>query len=232
MARKRKIISSLKGSSKRAKKSMGGSRRKLRTGRTRLRPEVKFTNTAFTDVSIKNFKSVAVDLDVSEIKSLCSFPAQGTTDSTRIGDTILGKKLYIRMFLYQPDARAGNACMVRIIVFNLKFDLPANNIAGFWQTSIAPNSMNGIVNREVVNKVFYDKVVVFQPQIADKAVYSKPKNINISMRWPIIFSAGSTTPKDPRNRIYIHVAGYSDTPVAAAILGVYSLNANFYYTDS
>lgn len=232
MARKRKIISSLKGSSKRSKKSMGGSRRKLRTGRTRLRPEVKFVNTAAAAVEIKNFKGSGVDLDVTDIKSLITFPGQGTTDSGRIGDTILGKKLYIRMFVYQPDARAGNACMIRIIVFNLKFDLPSNNIANFWQVAIGPNSMNGVVNREVVNKVFYDKVVVFQPQITDKAVYNKPKNINISMRWPIVFSAGSTTPKDPRNRIYMHVCGYSDTPVAAAILGLYSFSNNFYYTDS
>lgn len=232
MARKRKIISSLRGSSKRAKKSMGGSRKKFRTGRTRLRPEVKFLNSAGADIDIRNFKGSAVDLDVSEVKLMTSFPAQGTTDSSRIGDTIMGRKVYIRMFVYQPDARADNACMFRIIIFNLKFDLPTTNIANFWQVAIGPNSMTGLVNREVVNKVFYDKVVEIQPQINAKASYKKPRNINISMRWPVIFSGGSTTPKDPRNRIYMHVCGYSATPVAGAILGAYCYSSNFYYTDA
>lgn len=238
MARKRKIIHSYKGSSKRAKKSMGGSRKKFRTGRTRLRPEVKYAGRAEAEIGIKNFKGATVDLAVADVKTLINFPAQGTTDVTRIGDTIMAKKLYVRLFLYQTDTQAQNASAVRIIIFNLRTDLPTTDIGAFWQSAIGPNSINGVVNREVVNKVFYDKVVIFQPNVSgtsvgvSKGVYLKPKNINISMRWPIVFAAGSQLPKDPRNKIFIHVTGFSDPPAAGVLLGQYSFNSNFYFTDS
>jgi len=233
MARKRKIISSLRGSKKKSKKSSSGSSRKYRTGRTRLRPEVKYKDLS-TSIAIFNKKAATGNLSGSSWVKIINFPDQGTTDLTRIGDTIMGKKLYARFTIWGSTVNGANSSLVRIIIFNVKATplVAGNAVNGFFQQAVDRPAFNGIVNREIVNKVFYDKQHRVVPPYASDEYSFKTSNINISMRWPIIFAGGSVIPKDSRNTLYVAAIGYSNNRVEDLSLGNLDVSTNFYFTDS
>lgn len=233
VARKRHIRSHLKGS-KRSKKMTSGSSRKFRTGRTRLRPEVKYAPIFQAGQQITCQSAATSTLLAANWVKAIDFPAQGTSDITRIGDTIMGKKLYLRISLFTSAAQLSTTNLYRILVFNLKtFQTAATDIPGFWQNTCNRTALNAIVNREVVNKVFYDKQFVIKaPFSGGYCGLNKAINLNINMRWPVIFPGGLTVPKDPRNIIYIGVAGFNYTAAENAALGFMDFKSNFYYTDS
>jgi hypothetical protein len=233
-ARKRsKIISSLRGSGKKMKKGTSGrlgSRRRRKIG---LKPEVKFVNNSsgFPDVIARDIATTS--LRTGDYINLITFPAQGQSDSGRIGDTILGKKHYIRMSF---TARLTSG-YYRVIIFNLKKEInTASDLPNFWQTSLARQATSGIINREVVNKVFYDKTRVFrfdQSGVASGTYANSFMTFNVAMNWPIIFSNGGLVPKDPRNNLFIACIGASalGTTVDTVVCGTLVFNSNFYYTD-
>lgn len=233
MARKRKIRSDLRGSSKKMKTSNSkrlGSRKRRSIG---LKPEVKYTvrTTTLADVWFRD--ATTSTLNSQDYSELNSFPSAGTSDNQRIGDTVLGKKLYIRIAF---TSRCDSA-FVRIIIFNMKsVQSSTNAIAGFWQTSVGRPAVYGIVNREIVNKVFYDKVKPFQNNLTTTTQASPRcllfKNLNISMKWPIIFKSGTSDPKDPRNQLFIACILASPTGSTDVIsMGRLDVKCNMYYSD-
>lgn len=231
MARKRPIRSYLKGMRKKMKVS--SSRRKLRTGRTRLRPEVKFMQRNESGFQIRNRINNSGKLDGNGFFGLINHPPQGTTDNNRIGDTIMGKKLYCRFTIYCNDAQLTKTTLIRVIFFNSKEALaPGVDIPGFFQVSWGRPTINGIVNREGINKVFYDKTFIARGQRTADDWIHKPININISMKWPIIYSGGNTVPKDLRNNVYCAVFGFSQSIADATTVGFIDCTTNFYFTDS
>lgn len=231
VARKRKIISSLRGS-KKMKSGTGrrlGSRKRRQIG---LKPEVKFTNKSqnFPDVVARDSNYTA--MKTGDYIDLITFPSQAQTDTGRIGDTILGKKCYIRLGL---TTRIDSG-YVRIIIFNMKREInTANDLDNFWQFNIGRQTIYGVVNREIVNKVFYDKVKTWQSNIANGNRALSFKQVNISMKWPIIFAGGGIVPKDPRNTLFIACIGC--TPVGTADttpttkIARLDVACNFYFTD-
>lgn len=233
MARKRKVISSLRGTGKKMKTMPSrrlGSRKRRSIG---LRPEVKFTSRTVTQPDVIFRDAVHTDLKVGDYIELNNFPTQGTSDNTRIGDTIVGKKLYIRMaFTTRTDS-----AFVRIIIFNMKKVISSSSdISAFWQASVSRPTIYGVINREVVNKVFYDKVKPFQNNFTTTLAAAPRclffKNLNISMKWPIIFSSGGTTPKDPRNQLFIACIMSSPTGSADGTnAGRLEVCTNFYFSD-
>lgn len=233
MARKRKIRSDLRGTSKKMKTSSSrrlGSRKRRSVG---LKPEVKYTvrTTTFAGVWFRDANTST--LNSADYSELNSFPAAGTSDNQRIGDTILGKKLYIRMaFTSRTDS-----AFVRVIIFNMRVVQSSTNaIAGFWQTEVGRPTVYGIINREIVNKVFYDKVKPFQNNLTTTTAASPRclffKNLNISMKWPVIFKSGTSDPKDPRNQLFIACIMSSPTGSADTIsMGRLDVTCNMYYSD-
>lgn len=206
----------------------------MRTGRTRLRPEVKYATTDWRGQGVRHRLTATADLLVGDFQRIISFPAQGTTDITRIGDTIMGKKLYVRLTIYQNAAAdSTTASIFRVIVFNMKVTT-ATNVAlnAFWQTSYPAQAINSIVNREVVNKVFYDKQHYLQSNTSGQSACLKTILININMRWPIVFPGGTQIPKDPRNNIFIAVVGFKTEGVDAALMAQWDVTSNFYFTDA
>lgn len=213
----------------------GGSSRKLRTGRTRLRPEIKYRDTQMLGLGVLNNTTNTATLPANSSRVIITFPDRGTTDQQRIGDTILGKKLYIRFTLNQIVAQATLACVVRIIIWNNKVDYDTTgDYPAFFQHSVQRQASNGIVNREKVNKVFYDRQFIMKPARASDIDFKKSVNYNISMKWPIVFdgSAASTTVKDPRNKIYLTVIGYQPVTAELAAVCFCDIITNFYYSDS
>jgi len=230
MGTKRKMSSRGRSGHKSKKGRKGGrvSMRKHRSGR--LRQEVKYTSMYQLD-QIANRKVGSSTLSVSDYYGLITFPSQGTTDVSRIGDTIMGRKLWVRFTV--ENVAANNSSCIRVIIFNSKNTALGGSIADFWQASDDNPAITGVVNREVVNKVFYDKVITLNSTIASTRTVFKPINVNIAMRWPIIFSNGGIVPKDPRNRIFmaalVYLPGATADNASQAFLNVRS---NFYFTDA
>ena len=234
MARKRRSIHSSKRSShKRFKMGSRGSSRKLRTGRTRLKPEVKFVSTLSVGFYFKNLLAISPTLPTASFILLNSFPGQGTLDTQRVGDTIMGKKLYMRIGVWATAAQCKFSNYLRLIIFNSRVDLPlADGITNFWQVPVGRSAVFGVVNREIINKVFFDKTIVLRSNMTGDYPKHKIQNVNISMNWPIIFAAGGVIPKDRRNNVYLATMGYTESEAEGFVLGYADITTNFYYTDS
>lgn len=233
MARKRLIKSHLRGKSKKPR-IVGSSKRKFRTGRTRLRPEVKFRNTIHEARNIRHRLNASSSVSGNDFFSVITHPPQGTGDQERIGDTLMGKKLYIRLSFFINKDQIKGSVIYRVIVFNRKIATNPGTDIVMFQLAVSRPAFNGFINYEVVNKVFYDKQFVFHENYAtDDDLLRKSVNINISMKWPIVYSGGSINPKDYRNEIYMAIIGYmQQATVEAQIIGYADVNSNFYFTDA
>lgn len=230
VARKRKIRSDLRGISKR-RKGMSTKMRKHRVNRTR--PEVKFTGASFIVSDIWNRDVLyGSDLKVGDFVQLNNFPSRGTGDTDRIGDTVQGVKWYIR-FALSSLTRVSSG-YIRVIIFNLKETQAISAVVtGFWQSNVSRPTINGVVDREKVNKVFYDKVFAYRDQVAVTQTAIKFKTLNLSCKWPVVFQGNTALPKDSRNRLFLAaigctIDGVSDTTSSGRLEG----NCNWYFYDS
>lgn len=203
----------------------------------RIRAEVKFKPTsAALIVRHFNFGSGGTDITYSGSKAvnLITFPSQGTTDNTRIGDTIQPVKLYVKFgFSNYEVGEISDGVAIRVVIFSAPFEWTvASTIVNFFQTSIPFPVYQGMINHEVISKVYYDKVHV----IYSNGTYQPTKlyKVNIKLYKPIVFSAGGTTPRDPKNILYMVVMGQAgkEDRADATVIGSCFVHSNFYYTDA
>jgi len=194
------------------------------------RPEVKYTTSLIqSDIAERATNSTA--LDISLYSKLNYFPSQGTTDSTRIGDSIYPVKIWVKFTLESKNTPAS--INVRVIIFSLPKDQStSSSVLAFWQTSTVNQAINGCVNREVVYKVYYDKIFSIDQRVSGTNVCLRTRDINIRMKRPITFAAGSTDSKNRTDQLYIAYIGYNPgASLAETVVGYINCQTHFYYTD-
>lgn len=205
-------------------------RRRSNFSRARFRPEVKYvSNNVWYEYVINNLNNGTAFSAVSSsfYAQLNTFPSQGLTDTHRIGDTIHGVKTWVK-FRLTLTATYDCAC-IRVFICNFK--IAPVSPQTIFQANVQDPVM-GVLDLEKINKVFYDKTFAMNSPGTLQAVTRKPISVNIPMRWPIIFSAASTDPKDYRNRIFMFVLpsvpGVATTSTTVRV----SAYCNFYFYDN
>lgn len=199
----------------------------------RHKPEVKYVATQMqlaTNINGCYNSTASANLATSFFSKATYFPSQGTTDTTRIGDTIHPIKLWITTTFWNSPSY-GNL-LARIIVFSMNADYTSTAISAFWQSAINSPVCTGVVNREVVRKVYFDKQYVIKANYTSSAVYRKNININIRMKKPIVFAGGQTTPKDPSNNLYIAYLFEDMENSTTVTVARVTTSSNFYYVDN
>lgn len=206
-------------------------RKRSNFSRMRFKPEVKYihnipreghpflnvnTGSAFNSVTTATF-----------VTTLTTWPAQGLTDVNRIGDTIHGIKLWVQLAI--SSTATYDCCATRFIICNFKGELPSPTPV-FQQ--LVKDPCVGVVDLERVNKVFYDKTFVFNSPGTLQNMTKKTVHINIPMRWPIIFANGGTTPKDPRNNMYLIVLPSVPNVTSSSTATRVTVYTNFYWYDN
>lgn len=208
-------------------------RRRSNYSRIRHRPEVKYVATMMqdqTNIPGAYNSTASANLTSSYYGKATYFPAQGTTDVTRIGDTIHPIKCWIYTTFWNNPTYSS--IIVRIIIFSMNYDPSGATISAFWQSAIKNPCITGVVNREVVRKVYFDKQYTIRANISSQAVLRKTVNINIRMKKPIVFAGGQTTPKDPANNLFIaYIPEELETNATATLMRV-TTASNFYYVDN
>lgn len=194
-----------------------------------FKPEVKYTILSTTSplgIAVRYISSSS--LSSSDYRTLFEFPAQGTSDTQRLGDTITPVKLWVRIVV--NSISNVDSCVVRVIIFTMN-QVVSSTISNFFQASTINPAILGVVNREIVNKVYYDKMITLNRSDANNQL-AKPRNINIKLRKPIVFYNGSQTPRDPKNIFYIGYMMYIPTATTdSADKGFMNVHTNFYFTD-
>lgn len=231
--------------------SYGRKGRKVRRARRamkrfRTRPMRRFTprrevkwisyiggegSTAVAAVNRSNDESL---LSASDYHVLFQYPSQGTTDTSRIGDSIFPIKIYVRLTLNCQVLTGDYPCYLRVMIFTIKTGT-AGSINSFFGVPSKYNATNNTVNTEVVEKLYYDKVVKFDPKpgagsgssVHTPGFFTK---INIRLKRPITFSNGSTTPKNDCDNFKIAFIGRNEDAVNTPIANAY-WQTRFYWYD-
>lgn len=207
-----------------------GSKRKLGRSLRYRKPEVKYTSSTVssTDTSVYNRNADEQLLSLSDHFALFTYPLQGTTDNTRIGDSLNPLKIYVRIMIRNATAVTAPAFM-RVMIFTIDSAYNSSTINTFWQVTTPRNAYANVINLELVRKVYYDKVFPMNMNYGT-APMSKFKKINIKLRKPVVFSAGSTTAKNASDNFRIAVVGYS-LGALNEVVGYYNFQTRFYFTD-
>jgi len=232
MKRKRSKVS------RRSKKSKSRRRSGQRSVLRKL--EVKYMNKNIQQ-TIYERSGTTTSLSSSDYTILFAYPAQGTSDIDRIGDTINPVKIWVRMTVESITGRPS--VNLRVIIFTLPVaQTTLQTVTFFWQSSASNQAINGNVNREVVHKVYYDKTFNINTGTSyyqsssntnnPTACCAKPRSINIRLRKPIVFGGGVIIPKEPKNTFYIAYLGYAPGgALLDASVGFINCSCNFYFTD-
>jgi len=199
----------------------------------RMRPEVKY-KTYLTTGNFRTLVSSSSDLSNSDYFLFGAYPSQGTTDGTRIGDTINPIKYWIRITFHNSIfSPVITSYQIRIIIFSMPVVVTTTGpITNFWQTTTQLPVTQGVVDREVVHKVYYDKKFVINQNFTDHVVMRKPLSIKIRLKNPIVFNAGGTTPKQPRDVLYYSIFAYDTVSTTNSATGKFQFASSFYYTDA
>lgn len=205
-------------------------RRRSNFSRMRFKPEVKYVSmNAWYETSFNNLNNGTAFSSVSSsyYGNINQFPSQGTSDVHRIGDTIHGVKCWVKFRLIMMSTY--DCCCVRIILCNFKTAPVSPQI--IFQANVQDPCM-GALDLEKINKVFYDKTFAMNSPGTLQNMTRKPISVNIPMRWPIVFSAGSTDPKDYRNRIWMIVLPSVPNVATSSTTCKVSAYTNFYFYDN
>lgn len=226
------MVSKRKTIRKRRSRRNKRSRRKT-TRIARIRPEVKFRFLNQTG-DFRTLVTNASDLSNTDYRTLFIYPSQGTSDSSRIGDTLTPVKFWTRITFHNSIFTPNiPSYQIRIIIFTLpNLQVTSSPIVGFWQTATQLPVTQGVIDREVVHKVYYDKRFVINQNFSGQTIMRKPLSINIRFKKPIVFSNGSIVPKDARNIVYFAIFAYDTVTVTDAATGKFQIGTNFYYMDS
>lgn len=197
-----------------------------------MKPEVKYTRQDHsTDVAGRTTSTTS--LGPSDYLLLFAYPSQGTTDNTRIGDSIKIKNIWIRFQL--ENVTNVNANSIRIIIFTLSNGAPptpgTTTIASFWQVASGKQAILGTVNREVVHNVWYDKVHTILSQTLNTRTPTKMVNINIRLKKlsQVTFASGSADPKNITQRFYIAFLAHQPGASSDSLSGYMNLTTTMYY---
>lgn len=204
------------------------SRRKFR--RYRMKPEVKYVQTTFNGSSLINVTS-----SVSSVgsNSLFTYPSQGTSDQTRLGDTIRPVMITFKYILYAVSTVFA-PMWLRVVIFTTNVD--DNNL--YFSTSSDRIGVNGVIDNEKITKVYYDRLHCLNVSYYN-TVTSKPiggaigrRSVKIKLRKPIIFNAGSTTPKKDSDNFRIAIVAWSPYESTSTIMAYLQGYSRFYWTDA
>lgn len=208
--------------------SFRASRRKFR--RYVLKPEVKWIQADHLGVLFQN-KNAAVSSYASA--ALFTYPAQGTSDITRLGDTIRPVMILFRYCIYASTA-ADCPMWMRITIFTTNVD---DQLLYFAKSTDRP-AICGVIDNEKVTKVYYDKIICLNPRYYN-SVTSKANaggtgrfRVKIKLKKPIVFSAASTTPKRDSDNFRISCIGWNPYNADATQLGYLQGYARFYWSDA
>lgn len=124
----------------------------------------KLVNTEYKSINIQDGTSWAVGTAISN-QSLLSC-AQGTTDTTRTGNSIRVKKLQARMLCTWNSATANTAQRIRIVMFRY---MGNNGASPAFSTELFDGSTNMLTAFRNTDygkqfKVYYDQMVVLSSQ--------------------------------------------------------------------
>lgn len=193
-------------------------------------PEVKYTwYTRYVEQSFTNanLSTASKQISSSNYGDIIAWPAYGTTDNTRVGDTIHPVRLWIRYTIGLTSSVTG--ARVRVIIFSYP-TVPSGSI-NFWQ--IAVNSaIMGTPDRETVKYVYFDKIHTLNATQPSAITYAAPVDVNIKLRKPVVFASSSTTPKDPSKTLYVAVFPVLTNSVAATTTAWVDMVSHLYYTDN
>lgn len=198
-------------------------------------PEVKYT---FQKVSRSTYHRplTSATLVAADYNMLTNFPPQSTTaaqtDLTRIGDTIMWKNLYLRYTLENETSTAS--MFSRVIIFAMDgFYTGSTAITNFWQNDTGNQVLFGLVNREVVRNVYYDKVHVINSQTVNTRSVLNPLKINLSPKNKrVVFAGGNQSPRDNSQILHMAVINYLPGVVTEGASGFLNASMHFYFTDS
>lgn len=209
-------------------------RRRSNFSKMKFKPEVKYTVLPWAiNLNVPNHFPTTASESIPAANNtinIMTWPSQGTSDITRVGDTIHPVKAWIRLVFNKTNT--APQCTFRIIIYRHNKVLTSGIQANFWQTAVTNPNM-GVVDREIVYKVLYDRVHVLNGTLTDEELVKKPIDINIRFRKPVIFHNGSIIPKDPRDELHaVFVPMIPLNNSAAATPITMSATTRFYYFDN
>lgn len=232
-----RVSRSKKYSKRKVYKKKYYKRRRSNAYRLRFKPEVKYyplniwAATAFYN---RNLATASNNLPSGNYTLMGFYPGVGTSDLTRIGDTIHPIKFWVRLAIYFTDSFADtHAVMVRIIIFTMpKQQTAGTDITGFFQHAVQNQAALGNVDREQVHKVYYDRRFIFNANLTNQNML-KFVQINIPMRKPVVFGGGSTVPRDQTKLFYIAcVPALSGSTDSTSVICRCDATVNFYFYDN
>lgn len=201
------------------------------------RPEVKYTVlNAYVESTFFNWNRTTATTQLgltggqNDYCQIITWPSQGTSDTTRIGDTIRPIRLWIKYQLALTSSYKG--CLVRVILFTLNTINNNGATQTFWQTAINSPIM-GVPDREIVRNVLYDKIHTMNANIDGVITYFKSHDINIRLSRPVVFVGGGTVPKNPADVIYMAILPALINNVSASVALVWAnVTSRFYFYDN
>lgn len=214
-------------------------RRRSNYSRRRFKPEVKYTTAVtwpFNLFGTRYLSVASAELPTSHFTRVVIYPSQGTTDTSRIGDTIHPIKIWFRISIAtELSVISGSprySAIVRIIIFTLPGNPLTNPISQFFQAAVRNQTMDGVIDREVIKNVYYDKKHILNQNLIGQS-FTRIINLNIRMKRPIVFSSGSTDPRDWSRNFYIACVPWnSGSQTSTDDVARVTCSASFYYYDN
>lgn len=206
-------------------------RRLMLRNMRRNRQEVKHTYVyAQGDIQTVGSSTVLTTAQYIAV-SVNGWPAQGTSDTQRVGDSINFIKWWCKITIENDASPTSN--LIRIIFFHAPSYLTGS--IDFFKFTSNQQAICGQPDQERYN-VCYDKTFEVNTLVSAQRRVIKPINFNYRPRkmvkFPIQFQPGSMTPKNPWHQLYCAIIGYEPgVTTSGTAIGYYNLALNTYYTD-
>lgn len=150
--------------------------------------------------------------------------AQGTTDQTRIGNSLLAKDLYLKAFIYWTATSAVPFGVSRLTLICWK-DNVQNNAPTIGKVFQSTTDINSAINKDYSDQfvVLKDKMFTHNMSVALTGtqqavhVFKWYKKLNWHLRY-----AGATTTSGTVNHIYLIFRGGAPTSANQSGINVYS----------
>lgn len=208
----------------------GYKRKFLKFRRKKNHPEVKYFG-GYLEQPTRIFAVASRDLPANMQVAFIQTPLQGTGGNQRIGQAIYGVKIWFRFQINLGVNTYG--ANFRVIIFRMnEFYDGTTPIVNFWQNNVTYQGDLGNVNREVVYKVHYDRIIHLQTNWTTAGAVGKPHNVNIRINKKQMFTDNATSDwKDPRSRFYIAILATDLNLAHGAVCGSFRVFGNYYFTD-